>query len=182
MNTWFTSDTHFLHKNILKFCPSTRTGADHIEMTELMIQVWNEKIKPGDTVYHLGDVSFGKHEETTAVLERLNGDLHLIQGNHDKNVVNGPNRKFWKSVQPYLRAKVNGQDIIMFHYPIVEWDAMHYGTWHLYGHVHGEDMGLNGRKALDAGVDNRFSGDMSPWHFDEVAAVMKDRPVFSHHG
>jgi calcineurin-like phosphoesterase family protein len=181
MNVWFTSDTHFKHKNILKFCPNTRRGADPDEMTEIMIQVWNEKIKPGDIVYHLGDVCFARQEETNAILARLNGDLHLIQGHHDKVVVNGGAEKFWKSIQPYLRAKVNGQDIIMFHYPIKEWDSMHYGSWHLYGHVHGKDMGLNDRRAMDAGIDNRPTADMSPWHFDEIAAVMLERPVFSHH-
>ena len=150
-------------------------------MTELMVQAWNEKIKSGDTVYHLGDVSFGTQEQTNSVLSRLNGNLHLIQGNHDRVVTNGGAQKFWKSIQPYLRVQVNGQAIILFHYPVIEWDAMHYGSWHLYGHVHAKDMGMNDRKALDVGIDNRPGADMVPWHFDEIAAFMKDRPVFSHH-
>ena len=181
MNTFFVSDTHFLHKRILEFCPDTRKGSDYLEMTELMIQAWNDKVKCDDTVYHLGDVSFGCIEETEKVLNRLNGKIHLIQGNHDKSVVNNHLAKRWESVQPYLRKTINSEQIVMFHYPIQEWDAMHYGSWHLYGHVHGKDMGLNNRKALDVGVDNRISKDMAPWSFDEVKVIMDKREIFSHH-
>lgn len=180
-NLFFVSDTHFFHKNILKFCPDTRRGADHLEMTELMVKAWNEKVKPGDTVYHLGDVSFGRIEESDALLKRLNGNIHLVQGNHDKGVVNNYVAKRWSSVQPYLRLSVGRQLIIMFHYPIVEWDSMHYGSWHLYGHVHGKDMGLNDRKAMDVGVDTRPNADMAPWSFEEIQDIMKDRQIFSHH-
>lgn len=180
-NIFFTSDTHFFHKNILKFCPDTRFGTDHVEMTELMVEDWNKRVQPGDVVYHLGDVSFGRTEESEKVLARLNGELHLIQGNHDGGVVQGPCRKRWASVQPYLRKKINGQDIVMFHYPIVEWDCMHHGSWHFYGHVHGKNMGLSDRKAMDVGVDSRGHVDMAPWSFEELKAIMDLRQVFSHH-
>ena len=182
MNIWFTSDTHFHHKNILKFQAEagTRQGEDHVEMTELMIEVWNKKIQPGDTVYHLGDVSFAPTAESIEILKRLNGNLHLIQGNHDRVVTDSVEaRKRWVSVKPYDSVKIAGETIVLFHYPIVEWDKMHYGAWHLYGHVHGKDMGLGDRRAMDVGIDARK--DMSPWSFDEVREIMKNRPIFSHH-
>lgn len=150
-------------------------------MTELMVERWNAKVKPGDEVYHLGDVSFGTHQKTEEVLYRLNGKLHLIEGNHDKVVLNGRSRSRWNTIQPYLRKKIYGQDIVMFHYPIQEWDCMHRGAWHLYGHVHGKDMGLNDRRALDVGVDNRPAADMNVWSFEEVLELLKNRAVFSHH-
>lgn len=178
-DVFFTSDTHFFHKNILKFCPDTRIGADHLEMTELMVVAWNGRVKTDDIVYHLGDVSFGKSDKTAALLKRLNGNIHLIQGNHDGGVVQGESRKRWASVKNYDSVKVGGETIVLFHYPIVEWDKMHYGAWHLFGHVHGKDMGLSDRKAMDVGVDTRK--DMAPWSFEEIRKVMKDRPVFSHH-
>ena len=71
---------------------------------------------------------------------------------------------------------------VLFHFPIIEWDKMHYGAWHLYGHVHGKDMGLGDRRAFDVGVDTRPNGDMAPWSFDELREIMKHRAIFSHHG
>lgn len=53
------------------------------EMNEALISIWNSTIQPKDTIFHLGDFSFGNVEETMAILQRLNGKIHLIQGNHD---------------------------------------------------------------------------------------------------
>lgn len=178
---WFTSDTHFYHKNIMKFCPNTRKGADYLEMTELLIANWQAQVAPNDIVYHLGDFSFGDHEKTSKVLDRLPGQKYFIEGNHDKTILGSGLRKHFIHVAPYMRHRINEIDVVMFHYPIKEWDRMHRGSYHLYGHVHGEDMGLQDRRALDVGVDNRPHGDMLLWSWDEVHAVLKDRPIAKHH-
>ena len=178
---FFTSDTHFFHKNILKFCPTTRRGESVEEMTELMVQAWNAKVKPDDVVYHLGDVSFGLAEKTVEVLNRLNGTLHLIEGNHDKGVTQGAAAKRWASINKYKSIRIDGVEVVMFHYPIIEWDKMHYGSYHLFGHVHGKDMGLSDRRAMDVGVDSRPGADMAPWSWDEVHTMLKERKIFSHH-
>ena len=85
---WLISDTHFGHENILGFIDS-RTGK-HIrpfssveEMDEVMIENWNKVIKPGDKVYHLGDVFMGPKDEFIKKWKRLNGQKRLILGNHD---------------------------------------------------------------------------------------------------
>ena len=90
---WVISDTHFRHKNILKFTDSNtgepiRPGfADVDEMDEHMIQRWNSVVKPGDIVYHLGDVVIDKNNEDRTWFKqnwpRLNGGKRLIVGNHD---------------------------------------------------------------------------------------------------
>lgn len=180
-NTLFTSDTHFFHKNILKFCPDTRKGEDQFEMNEILVEMWNDKVKPGDTVYHMGDVAFGQPSAAVELLYRLNGNIILVKGNHDHKLLEHPKcRARFSKVAEYTREVVNGQSIVMFHYPIKEWDQMHRGTWHLYGHVHGKDMGLGDRKAMDVGTDSR--PDMAPWSFDEVKAVMDTRSIANHHG
>ena len=86
---WVISDTHFDHANILNFTDKvgkpTRNFADVEEMNETMIANWNSVVKPGDKVYHLGDVLFGnrKQEWMAKNFPRLNGQKRLIVGNHD---------------------------------------------------------------------------------------------------
>lgn len=82
MNVWVTSDHHFGHVNVIKYCDRPfRTVED---MDQTMIDRWNEVVRPGDTVYHLGDFAFGKGEALAEYRRRLCGDVILIRGNHDR--------------------------------------------------------------------------------------------------
>ena len=78
---WFTSDTHFGHKNIIKF--SERPFSDVEEMDEVMIRRWNEVVGKDDTVYHLGDFAFLSTGKLRQLISRLNGKICLVNGNHD---------------------------------------------------------------------------------------------------
>jgi len=78
MNIFFTSDHHFGHTNIIKFC--NRPFANVDEMNEELIRRWNEKIAPGDEVYHLGDFALITPEKLNEILDRLNGTIYLIAG------------------------------------------------------------------------------------------------------
>ena len=80
---YFTSDTHFFHVNIIKYCGRPFLNVDM--MNEALIEKWNRRVSPEDTVYHLGDVSFGKFENTQKIIKRLNGKKILIKGNHDRS-------------------------------------------------------------------------------------------------
>ena len=86
MTVWFTADTHFGHHNIIKYANrpyGTIEGHD-----EVLIANWNDMVRGGDLVYHLGDFGFGKKPEMIERLaRRLNGCIHLIYGNHDNKVV-----------------------------------------------------------------------------------------------
>lgn len=178
---FFTSDTHFFHRKIQEFCPATRPGKDYLEMTETMIYNWNSVIQKQDTVFHLGDFSFGSYEETRDVLDRLNGHKHFIKGNHDQVILKSDLKLRFESVRDYFRTKIEGVDVVMFHFPIKEWDKMHRGSYHLYGHVHGKDMGLDDRRAMDVGIDARPHGDLMVWSWDEIHEKLKNRPVAPHH-
>src|SRR5579859_2101998 len=85
------SDTHFNHKNILTFKDKDDRlfrgdrFVDVDAMNEFMIAKWNEKVRPQDKIYHLGDVYFGPADEADKILARLNGRKRLILGNHDKS-------------------------------------------------------------------------------------------------
>lgn len=79
--TWFTSDTHFGHKNILDYEKEARPFATVEEMNETLIDNWNQTVGKRDTVYHLGDFAFGS--SNIGIASRLNGVKKLVLGNHD---------------------------------------------------------------------------------------------------
>lgn len=176
---WFTSDNHFYHKTILKFCRETRHGSDVDEMNERMIDIWNRTVALTDRVYILGDFSFGNAEKTERVLKRLNGRLYLIKGNHD-NWVNQDLEKYFELVTDYRKIVVDGKRVVLFHFPIYEWDNMHHGSYHLYGHVHGNAT-VPGR-AMDVGIDARPQKDMGLWSWEEVNEILSKREIRTHHG
>ena len=86
-NLFLISDTHFGHENILKFTVDEsgtllRPGFNCIEEhDEHLVDCWNRTVKPGDHVYHLGDVAIAKRHIQT--IKRLNGKKRLVMGNHD---------------------------------------------------------------------------------------------------
>lgn len=80
MRTWLTSDLHFWHFNVIKYCD--RPFKDVTEMNEMLIKSWNENVNPGDRVICLGDFSLAARAVET-IVPRLNGDIELILGNHD---------------------------------------------------------------------------------------------------
>lgn len=162
---YYTADTHFGHQNIMKFCnrPFENTDA----MDEEIIRRWNARVKPEDDVYHLGDFAFknGKHAES--YLSRLNGRKHLIWGNHDPSNVR--ESKLWATSQHYLEIKDDGRNVVLFHYPIREWNRSYHGSYHLFGHVHGGLPPLG--RSTDAGVD---CWEYEPKTLDEMITKMPE--------
>jgi len=167
---FFVSDTHFGHKNILRFYPDRvkRYGTDKIyEVDQAIIDEWNSRVMPGDTVYHLGDVTMRSSRYSLRYLTQLKGKLILVAGNHDRK-----NRKSacWKSVfdeiVDYKTINYMKQRIVLCHYPIESWDRMRYGTWHLHGHCHGSIPYDPRKNRVDVGIDGPFNE--FPISFDEI--------------
>lgn len=179
-NIFFTSDTHFGHKNIQKFCPETRKGKDIDEHNELIIKNWCEQVKPQDRVYILGDMFFCNFTKAQEIMKRLPGQIHLILGNHDRVVEsNSILRSKFASVSQYKEIRLEEIKICMFHFPIFEWHQIHHGAFHLYGHVHGS-VQVPGR-AMDVGIDSRPDGDMKLWTWEEVKQTLLSRELRTHH-
>lgn len=147
---YITSDLHVFHKNILKFNPDTRPFNDTTEMREYLVKHWNDTVNPEDTIYHLGDISFGSPEKTTEFLCRLNGNKIFIKGNHDTPQIVKVLRSFG-SVYDYKEIKHNGEHIVLMHYPIHHWNRQHHGSLHFFGHCHGSFKGIG--KSIDVGYD-----------------------------
>lgn len=134
MNNFFTADTHYFHKNIIKY--EDRPFNTVEEMNEIMIENHNKKVSKKDNVYFVGDFAFAQPEEVDSLLDRLNGNKFLIRGNHDKVVKHNSVRDKFGWIKDYYSLKINEYIIILFHYPIQVWDRKHYGSLHFYGHVH----------------------------------------------
>lgn len=78
---FYTSDTHWNHRNIIKYCE--RPFVDIDEMNEGLIKTWNETVGPQDIVYHGGDFALGNKKHIAGIRKRLNGRIILVKGNHD---------------------------------------------------------------------------------------------------
>jgi len=163
MKTFFISDTHFNHKNILTYCKNTRKFKNIDEMNNNIITNWNKMVSYDDTVYHLGDFAFGDINKTRDIINRLNGNIHLILGNHD-NHLDKETLNLFSSYQHYLEINIEGFDIILMHYPIAEFNGRHRGYFHLHGHCHGRYR--TKERILDVGIDNR--NDCCLWSWEEI--------------
>jgi calcineurin-like phosphoesterase family protein len=145
------------------------------EMNAALIENWNRVVSPRDSVYHLGDFSLSRRDETVLdVMEALNGWKHLIIGNHDRDAVKDCH--LWQSVAHYqeLKLKMGGvhkQRIVMCHYAMRTWNQIHRGSWMLHGHSHGT-LSYVGGKTMDVGVDVHG---YAPISLDQVKAIMDAR-------
>jgi calcineurin-like phosphoesterase family protein len=187
---WFTSDSHFSHKNIIRF--SNRPFKDENHMNEELIRAWNEVVDEDDDVYHLGDVSLSNDPEVThKILQRLNGNIHLIKGNHEKSVLSKSyniDRFVWVKDYYELKIKTNEanltvptknkeQLIVMCHYGMRVWNKSHHGSYMLYGHSHDSMEKEPWGRSMDVGVDSayRILGAYRPFSLDEITKIMSTR-------
>jgi calcineurin-like phosphoesterase family protein len=179
MKTFITSDLHFGHANIMKFCPKTRPFAGVQDMNASMMLAWNELIGQEDLVYVLGDLTFMPSVESANLISNLNGRKILVEGNHDQKNLREPKfRDCFEEIHKYHEITHNGHKVVMFHYPICEWNRMHHGSVHFYGHLHGNLSGLEKYRARDAGYD--ATGKIAVTLDEMVAQAMKGE-VKGHH-
>ena len=157
--TFLVSDTHFGHAGVCRFThpddPTVklRPWDDPAEMDEEMIRRWNDRVRPSDKVYHLGDVVINRKALPT--LSRLNGDKVLIRGNHDI-FRDDEYRQYFRELRAY--HVLNG--LILSHIPIHEASLGRFGC-NIHGHLHASRV----KKAR--GVDARtgeilYSNEIDP--------------------
>ncbi len=169
MAVFFTSDTHFGHELVIRSCERPFISAD--EMDAAIIARWNEAVSAGDTVHHLGDFGFRNQREAPWYLERLNGTVHLIEGNHDRHTLRRHGDAF-ASVSLIKELTIGRQMLVLCHYPMREWNGCYRGAWHLHGHVHGRLNHAPLGHSMDVGVD---SNDFRPWAFEEIIELFEGR-------
>lgn len=137
-NTWFISDTHFGHTNILTFKGDGDTPLRPFktieEHDETLVDNWNRLINPKDRVYHMGDVVI--HRRCLPILNRLNGRKKLIKGNHDIFKLKDYT-PYFEDIVAYRTYPEHG--LIFSHIPVYrEQLTPNKGRWryNLHGHTH----------------------------------------------
>jgi calcineurin-like phosphoesterase family protein len=195
---YFISDTHHSHGNIIKYCKrpfmsdkevaeldacsnldrnavrNVRISQATIDyMNQTMIDNINAVVGEDDTLWHIGDVGWFKDfSQAERWRDRIFcRNINLIWGNHDEEFIAPLFNKVWDQV----KIKVSGQDIVLNHYPMANWDKKHHGSWHLYGHCHGthekwRKEHMPDSFCFDVGVD---CWGFKPLSFKEVSATMK---------
>ena len=193
---WFTADLHQGHPKIINICnrPVYIPNLAQIEDMNsfeykriinkfhdewLVKEVVNKYVGNKDEFYILGDLSLAKRVYAEKFIDRLNGNKHLILGNHDQNIKNST--RFSEITQiknfSFSRRGLNIH-IALSHFPMASWDRKVHGSWHLYGHVHDrfanlkpdavELMGLS----MDVGIDARTEYWCRPINLYEVVLEM----------
>ena len=155
---YFTADPHFGHANIMRHCNRPFTAVE--EMDKVLINNWNETVKKNDEIYILGDFTMRTAEAAHWYLTQLNGRKYYIRGNHDRFLKKyAEYESDFEWVKDYHVLKTNEHRFVLFHFPILEWDQIHRGAIHLYGHVHNNKVSkeklaaLDGKLAFNVGVD-----------------------------
>ena len=150
-------------------------------MNETLISNWNKVVGKDDFLFHLGDFSAGGAAEWTSLLDRLNGRIFLVLGNHDMNNVDQGFMRRFEEVSMQMFISVGKQRIYLNHYPFLCYGGSYRGTLQLYGHLHtrsnpsGQDssrINMMFPTQYDVGIDNNG---YTPISFEEVEKIIKER-------
>lgn len=189
MSNFFTSDTHFGHKNIIKY--SNRPFSHYEVMDKAIISNWNRVVGHTDVVYHLGDVAMGDSTRWDGIMKSLNGYKVLVVGNHDRIFAGEKERMRAKWDEKYHEwfdevydnfstTLMGGIEVNLSHFPYdgdshdgdryTEYRLPDDGKVLVHGHTHAEFVG----KGMDARVSRsknrtlQIHVGMDAWHYKPV--------------
>ena len=183
-NIWFTSDLHFGHRNIIRFCNRPFNSTE--EMDEALVENWNSVVKPDDYVFDLGDFAFAPQLRWYELLARLNGRHILILGNHDITRWPGDNvMELFHRVEQQMILKIDNRTVILNHYPLLcyagTYRSPEQAVWQLHGHVHSipyiaDRAGKDDERLIyrfpyqyDVGVDNN---NFAPVSWEQIKEII----------
>lgn len=123
---YFTSDEHYGHANVIKYCNRPFRSLEEMDYT--IISKHNDRVRPGDVVIHAGDFSFIRNREEVfkRYINKLKGTHIFLNGSHD-NWLKKNTRQIWTKT-------IKGQYIVVCHYAMRTWPRSHFNSWQLYGH------------------------------------------------
>lgn len=183
---FYSSDTHFLHA----FVSGLRGFASPDEHDEAVIANWNAAVRPGDMVWHLGDVGVGNEARILGQAARLNGVKHLIAGNHDRcwpgHREARKRQRAWlevfESVQAFTKTRIDGRTVLLSHLPYEgagdhtaeerypQFRLPDLGEWLVHGHTHQPEQ-VDGPRSVHAGLD---AWGLRPVSEGEIDALIRE--------
>ncbi len=194
--TWFTSDVHLGHANIIQYSERPFDSVD--DMNSRIVEGWNQQVGPDDTVFIIGDLCMGKLDDSLAVAGQLQGHKHLLPGNHDrchpgfvgkkfdvahwrKRYAEGAGIEVFLNLQPRISVG-NHRSVQFCHFPYtgdhvgeedryVELRPQDKGERLVHGHVH--DAWIQNGRMINVGLDAHGGKILSE---DELEALL-DREV-----
>jgi calcineurin-like phosphoesterase family protein len=172
-SVFLVSDTHFGHMGVCRFMRNDgvtklRPWDSPEEMDEAMVKRWNERVKPTDKVYHLGDVVINR--KALSILHRLNGDKVLIKGNHDIFKLEDY-LQYFRDVRGY--HVMNG--MILSHIPVHSDSLARFGV-NIHGHLHSNRV-LKPRGVNAATGEILYGTDIDPRYFSACVEQHDFAPV-----
>lgn len=211
--TFFTSDPHYNHQSIVlgstawvtppypydrwpsaaeRLSYALSNGLRDFATTELMNETLvagiNNTVGQEDTLFCLGDWSFGGKDNVEGFRKRIICEnVHLILGNHDHHIadISKNLQCLFSSVTNYREILIGKYPIVLSHYSQRVWNRSHHGALHLYGHSHSNLEKLPHGKSMDVGVDNAYKllGEYRPFSFKEVLSMLNSREIvfLDHH-
>lgn len=193
--------THYNHKNLVKGisswtnkvkCRDYETLDEH---NDKLVKNINSCVALDDTLYFLGDWSFGSTKDILDFRNRLVcKNIHMILGNHDKTIKQkqreliGQNK--FTSISQIKEVKIEDQLIVLCHFPMRTWEKAHKGSWMLHGHCHGTlenhyrfkqlfskfFIRTEIAKTMDVGIDTHPQ--FKPYSYEAIKQIMDKRSVF----
>lgn len=182
-NMFLTSDLHFNHANIIKYC--NRPYKDVYHMNSSLIAKWNGLVTEDDIVFVHGDfVPFEKDINVIIdFVDELNGTKVLIKGNHDELPADKYLLAGFEECHEQCLVSVKGdkeidhQRIMMNHYPMLTWNYSHRGSWHTYGHIHSlaHQPFIGSPNQYDVGVDRN---NLNPVSWNQLKTIITQQALY----
>lgn len=132
MFDWVLSDTHFEHTNINELANRPFNSTD--EMDQYLLDRWNQRIEPGESVLFLGDLAIARPENVSELFAQLNGNITFIKGNHDDK---GISKTLDIPVFSSVEFEYKGLTLYCSHYPPEDnYEPPEHTQYWLCGHSH----------------------------------------------
>jgi calcineurin-like phosphoesterase family protein len=172
---FFTADLHFSHHGILRYCPDTRPFKDAVEMDVAILRAINDRIDADDLLYILGDFCVGGCKEYVQHLfHSIRCRKILVLGNHDVDkkgrIIRSLRDLPWNQPPTHaLTTTDEGCLVHLSHYAHRVWPGSHRGSYHFYGHSHGNLPSIG--KSIDVGLD-AAGMEFMPKTFNEIRELI----------
>jgi len=172
---YFISDTHFGHKNVIKF--NNRPFDDIQQHDNMLVDYWNSVVPKDGIVFHQGDFALKlRSNKLKWILESLNGKIYLCLGNHERDIIKRKwSKDYFIDIQNRYEIEIyNGLKIeniiIADHFPLYSWWRKEMGSIHTYGHMHSHLSGIV--NSYNVGVD--FNNYKPISYYNLIKKIKKD--------